>query len=61
MLADEIIDEVRESWGEWLEMSPNPDLMVIKALAHKVVQQSNHIEYLERRLKRVTAGCNYRN
>jgi len=50
MNAKDIIREVEEQAGEWLEMHENPAELVAGILAHKVVALSNYIEYLEKRV-----------
>lgn len=51
MNADDIIREVQENAGEWLEMTNNPAAMVAGILANKVIQLQDHIKYLEKRLQ----------
>jgi len=51
MTPQEIIEEVRDSAGEWLEMSECPADLMAGILATKIVSLNNYIEYLERRLK----------
>lgn len=51
MSPQEIIREVEENAGEWLEMSENPAATVAGILAQKIVNLNSHIEYLERSLR----------
>lgn len=51
MNAADIIREVQENAGEWIEMSENPAALVAGILATKIIALNGHIEYLERRLK----------
>jgi hypothetical protein len=53
MNAEQIIREVVEAAGEWLEHAENPDAMVSGILANKIVNLQSYIEYLERRLSNV--------
>jgi hypothetical protein len=50
MTAQDVIREVQEDAGEYLEMIDNPDALVSGILAAKVVSLNNYIEYLERRI-----------
>lgn len=50
MNANDVIREVQENASEWLEHSENPAAMVAGILANKIVNLTNHIEYLEKRL-----------
>lgn len=51
MTPQDIIREVEENAGEWLEMTQNPSAFVAGVLAHKVVSMNFYIEYLEKRLQ----------
>lgn len=53
MNAGQVIREVVEAAGEYLEHSENPDAMVSGILATKIVNLQSYIEYLERRLANV--------
>jgi len=55
MNATDIIRQVQENASEWLEMSQNPDEIVIGILAKKIVKLQDHIEYLEKRLENVSS------
>lgn len=50
----DIIREVQENAGEWIEMSPDPAVLMMGILAHKIIRLQDQIEYLERRLKYVS-------
>lgn len=50
MNAQDIIQEVKATAAEWLEMSEDPATLVAGILANKVIQLKEHIVYLERRL-----------
>jgi hypothetical protein len=51
MNSQDLIRQVQESCGEWLEMTESPDALVSGILANKVIALQDHIEYLERRLE----------
>lgn len=44
------IDQIRETYGEWLEMVDNPYALIATVLEYKLIAQAEHIKYLERRL-----------
>lgn len=56
MTIDDIINDVKEGCSEWLEMTDNPDQIVIRALAGRIVLLNDKINYLERRLQYVSLG-----
>ena len=56
MSAEDIILEVKEIAGEWLEMTENPDALVSGILANRIIKQKDYIEYLEKRLDYVCAN-----
>lgn len=58
MIADDVINEIRESASEWLEMTNNPDEVIIRILAHKVIALEDQIKYLEKRLEYASQGVN---
>ena len=51
MNSEDVIREVHENAGEWLEMTNDPAALVAGILANKIIKLQDHIEYLERRLK----------
>ncbi len=51
MTGAEIIREVQEQVGEYLEMHENPAEMLAGILANKIVQLNDHIQYLEKRIQ----------
>lgn len=53
MNAENILNDVREKYSEYLEMHKNPDALVSGILAIKIVNLMKHIEYLEKRLEHV--------
>ena len=57
MITKEIVlQDVIDNYGEWLEMSLNPNVMISDILAQKIVVLSNKIVYLERRLQDVSTA-----
>ena len=50
MTPDAIINSVKDRAGEWLEMSENPDELIIGILANDIVNLKKQILYLERRV-----------
>jgi hypothetical protein len=50
MSYHDLINAVRENAGEWLEMSENPDEIIIGILAKKIVSLQTENLILERRL-----------
>lgn len=54
MTGEEIIKEIQETASEWLEMSPDPDGLLLALLANKIRKLAEHIEYLEKRLQNVS-------
>lgn len=57
MNALDVIREVQENAGEWLEMSDDPATLVAGILAERVVKLNEYIQYLERRLENVRREC----
>jgi hypothetical protein len=51
MNAEDLIRQVQEDAGEWLEMTEDPAALVAGILANKVIKLQDHITYLERRLQ----------
>ncbi len=51
MSHQEIINHVRDHASEWLEMSENPDEIIIGILAKKIVSLEIEKQILEDRLK----------
>lgn len=51
MNYQDIIDKVRENASEWLEMSENPDEIIIGILAKKLANLKVENEILEERLR----------
>lgn len=58
MTPSEIIKEVQENASEWLEMVENPDELLTRILANKVIMLQNQIEYLEKRLNHASRTSN---
>jgi hypothetical protein len=56
MTPADIIREVQEDAGEWLEMSSNPDAIVSGILAKRIVKLNDYITYLERNLHYVNSS-----
>lgn len=54
MDPNDIINEVIDSAGEWLEMTEDPATLVVGILANKIVKLNQHIEFLEKRVKYVS-------
>ncbi len=50
MTGEEIIREVQESAAEWLEMSRDPDALLLAILANKISKLAEYIQYLEKRV-----------
>lgn len=51
MTPEQIISETKDKASEWLQMSENPDQMMIGILAYKLSQAYDKIEHLEKRLQ----------
>ncbi len=56
MTAQDLIKQAKDSAGEWIEMTSNPDAIVSGILANKIIRLQDHIEYLERRLHHVSTN-----
>jgi len=56
MNSNQILQQTKQDYSEWLEMSENPDALVSGILAGKIVKLKDHIEYLERRLNHVRSN-----
>ena len=54
MNASDVINEVKENASEYLEMTDNPTEMMVGILAQKVVNLTQHVEYLQKRLNHVS-------
>ena len=50
MTGEELIKEIQDQAGEWLEIVECPATFVAGVLANKIINLQNHIQYLERRL-----------
>lgn len=48
MNEDEIIQNVYDTYGEWIEMSDDPAAFVAGVLAKKIINLKGYIEYLEK-------------
>jgi hypothetical protein len=48
MDRDEILAEIYEKWGEYLEMSDTPLETIINILINTIIEQNNTITYLRR-------------
>lgn len=44
------IDQIKETYGEWLEMVEDPYALIATVLEYKLLAQIEHNKYLERRL-----------
>lgn len=55
MTSEELIKQIQDEAGEWIEMSNDPWKVVCNVLASEVVELKAYIEYLERRLDNVPA------
>ncbi len=51
MKAEDIINEIHQNAGEWLEMTQDPAALVAGILANKIIKLQDHIKYLEKRLE----------
>lgn len=60
MTREEIIKQVQEDAGEWLEMIDNPNDHLVGILANKIIKLEDHINYLEKRLEYVNITTNLR-
>ena len=56
MTPQQVIEDARESASEWIEMCDNPAAVVAGVLAGKIVEMSEYIDYLERRLEYVSSS-----
>jgi len=59
MTADDVIKQVQEDAGEWLEMTKDPAALVAGILAQKIIKLEDHIKYLEKRLQCQQHARNY--
>lgn len=57
MTAEEVIRQVQEDAAEWLEMAPDPAMMISGILAAKIVKMQSQIDYLEARLEYVSKSA----
>jgi hypothetical protein len=48
---DFIIKVMEEKASEWLEMTDDPDALLLRIMAKKITQLMEYIEYLEKRLQ----------
>ena len=55
MNAHDIIRQVQDDAGEWLEHSENPDAMVSGILANRIIDLLGYIEYLEKRVNHASS------
>lgn len=60
MTREELIKQIQEDAGEWLEMIDNPNDHLVGILANKIIKLEDHITYLERRLEYVNITTNFR-
>jgi hypothetical protein len=51
MNANQVLEYAREYYGEWLEMEPDPDKLLLQILSNQIADLIKNIEYLENRLK----------
>jgi len=51
MTAEELIKQVQEDAGEWLEMTKDPAALVAGILANRIIKLEDHIKYLDKRLE----------
>ena len=49
-----VLKEVQEKYVEWLEMSTDPQSLILGVMLDKVVKLQSQVEYLEKRLKNAT-------
>ena len=56
MNAKDVIRQVHEEAGEWIEMSEDPATLIAGILATKVVRLTSYIEYLQKRLQYVSSS-----
>ena len=54
MIYEQIIKEVYERAGEYIEMVEHPEEFIIKMLAQDKIRLQEHISYLEKRLSHVS-------
>lgn len=54
----ELINQIKDHAGEYLEMTQHPDSMMIDILAYKCIQLQSYITYLEKRLSHVSTISN---
>jgi len=50
MNAKNVIEQIQETYAEWIEHAENPLQFIAGVLANKIVMQQHHIDYLERRI-----------
>lgn len=59
MTGADIIKEVQENASEWLETVDEPRDLLVAILANKLSTALSYIDYLEKRLKYVSANTRY--
>lgn len=60
MTKEKIVCDVLVSAGEWLEMTDNPNEMIVWILAGKIEKLHTYIEYLEKRISYDSTATNIR-
>jgi hypothetical protein len=51
MNSQHILSEIYEKYGEWIEMSDDPQSFVVEILSKRIIDQNSHIKYLQKVLK----------
>jgi hypothetical protein len=54
MIAEDVIKEIQDKYGEYFEMSQNPTDLLVGILVQKVVVLTDYVEHLEKRLGHVS-------
>jgi hypothetical protein len=48
---EEIIKEINDKWGEYIEMAEDPSAITCRILAHLLIKERQETEYLRKKLK----------
>lgn len=50
MKSHELVESIANDYGEWLELTPHPENMLIEILANKLIQQTELTKHYKERL-----------
>lgn len=49
--AERFINDLYDAYGEWLEMSDNPDQMMVGIILDRLIQVSEYTDFLKKRIE----------